>query len=410
VPQLIAKRVLLGVSGGIAAYKAAELARRLISDGADVRVVMTSGAREFVTPLTFQALTGQAVRSELFDAAHEAAMGHIELARWAQLILIAPASADLIARLAHGMADDLLTTVCVASQAPLILAPAMNQAMWAHPATQGNVDLLRQRGVRFVGPAEGEQACGDVGPGRMAEPPDVVDFVRGILTPDGPLQGVPALVTAGPTREAIDPVRFLGNRSSGKMGYALAEALAEAGAQVTLVSGPVALESPPAVARILVETALQMHAEVMRRIAATRLFVSCAAVADYRPESPAARKIKKSAATLELRLIKNPDVLAEVTALERPPFTVGFAAETEHLERHAEEKRRAKGVDMIAANQVGVAEGAARLGFESDDNSLTVFWEHGRRVLPRQPKRQLAGQLVELIAERWHAKIAAESA
>ncbi len=413
MPQLLAKRVLLGVSGGIAAYKAAELARLLIKAGAEVRVVMTPAALEFVAPMTFQALTGHPVRSALFDAAHEAAMGHIELARWADVLLIAPASADLLARLAHGMADDLLSTLCLATAAPLILAPAMNQAMWAHPATQANLELLRQRGAIQAGPVAGEQACGDVGPGRMSEPTEILEVVGQTLVPRGPLAGVPVLLTAGPTREALDPVRFFGNRSSGKMGYALAEALADVGAQVTLVSGPVALTVPRGVERIAVESALEMYEAVMQRVGAARLFIACAAVADYRPEAPAGQKIKKQLAALELRLIKNPDILADVAAMENPPFTVGFAAETEDVEHHAEAKRRAKRVDMIAANQVGdapdAAGGATRLGFESDDNALILLWEQGRRLLPRQPKRQLARQLVKLIAERWHAQTAAEN-
>jgi phosphopantothenoylcysteine decarboxylase/phosphopantothenate--cysteine ligase len=411
---------LLGVSGGIAAYKAAELARLLIKAGAEVRVVMTRAATEFVAPMSFQALTGRPVRTELFDAAHEAAMGHIELARWADAIVIAPASANLLARLAHGLADDLLSTLCLAATAPLVVAPAMNQAMWGHPATQSNLELLRERGTLFAGPAEGEQACGDTGVGRMAEPEQILRVLSQRLIPVGPLTGVQVLLTAGPTREALDPVRYLGNRSSGKMGYALAEALALAGARVTLISGPVALAPPTGVERILVESALQMHAAVMQRIAAAGMFVACAAVADYRPEAPAEQKIKKDVTALELRLIKNPDILADVAARENPPFTVGFAAETENVERHAEAKRQAKRIDMIAANRVGEVSGAgiepsldattgvARLGFESDDNALTVLWDQGRQVLPRQPKRRLAQQLVELIAERWHAKTAAQ--
>lgn len=416
LPLLPARRILLGVSGGIAAYKAAELTRLLTKAGAEVRVVMTPAATEFVAPMSFQALTGRPVRTELFDAAHEAAMGHIELARWADAVLIAPASADLLARLAHGLADDLLSTLCLAAAAPLVVAPAMNQAMWAHPATRANLELLRERGTVFAGPAEGEQACGDVGVGRMAEPGQILEVLTRCLVPDGPLAGVSVLLTAGPTREALDPVRYLGNRSSGKMGYALAEALAAVGARVTLISGPVALAAPSGVERIQVESALEMHAAVMQRIDAAGIFVACAAVADYRPEAPAEQKIKKTVTALELRLIKNPDILADVAARANPPFTVGFAAETQDVERYAEAKRRAKRIDMIAANQVGEADGdeadeggqATRLGFESDDNALTVLWEHGRQVLPRQSKRRLAQQLTELIAERWHAKTAAQ--
>ncbi len=401
--RLTQRRVLLVVTGGIAAYKSAELARLLRREGAEVRVAMTAAATQFVGPLTFQALSGNPVRTELFDPAHEAAMGHIELARWAELVLVAPASADFIARLAAGLADDLAATLCLATTAPLALAPAMNQAMWRNVATQQNVERLARRGVLLWGPDEGAQACGDVGPGRMLEPAALLERVCAI-SGCGPLARVRVLLTAGPTREPIDPVRFVGNRSSGKMGYALAAALRDAGAAVTLVSGPVALPTPPGVERVDVETAEQMHAAVMARVRDCAIFVGCAAVADYRPATVAAGKIKKTESRLALELVRNPDVLADVARLDPPPFTVGFAAETEELTAHAETKRRAKGVDMIAANLVGGAHG----GFETDDNALTLSWEGGGETLARAPKPALARALTDLIARRFHARAAAQ--
>ncbi|MEJ2575259.1 MAG: bifunctional phosphopantothenoylcysteine decarboxylase/phosphopantothenate--cysteine ligase CoaBC [Gammaproteobacteria bacterium] len=397
------RRVLLGVTAGIAAYKAAELARLLIKAGAEVRVVMTPSAARFVAPLTFQALTGEMVRTALFDEAHEAAMGHIELARWADVVLVAPASADFLARCAAGMADDLLTTLCLASDAPLLVAPAMNRTMWAHPATVDNVALLRRRGVVVLPPASGEQACGEVGPGRLPEPPELLAVLAGRLG-GGRLGGLRAVVTAGPTREPLDPVRFLGNRSSGRMGYAVARALAAAGAEVELVSGPVALDPPAGVRRRNVESAQEMRRAVFEVLPGADLFVATAAVADYRPAEPAPGKIKKQAERLTVELVRNPDILAEVAAQEPRPFIVGFAAETDDLAFHAEHKRRAKGLDMIAANLVG----SGRLGFDTGDNSLLVLWEGGRADLPVQPKTRLAEQLVALIAERLHAPTAAE--
>ncbi len=397
--------ILLGVSGGIAAYKAAELVRRLRERGCEVRVVMTAAATEFVGPLTFQALSGQPVRTSLLDPAAEAGMGHIELARWADRVLMAPATADLIARLAAGLADDLPTTLALATQAPLYLAPAMNQQMWCHPATQENIGRLRARGVHILGPGEGSQACGDQGPGRMLEP---MEIVAALLDPlpgaqfapvAGRLMGVRALVTAGPTREPLDPVRYLGNRSSGRMGYAVAAALAGLGAEVTLVSGPTALPTPARVERIDVETAREMHGAVMDRIGGIDLYVGAAAVADYRPESPGEQKIKKHQDALVVRLVRNPDILAEVAALPRPPFTVGFAAETERVEEHALTKLNAKRLKMIAANQVGAAEG----GFERAENALTVLWSGGRRDFPMMSKTRLAVELAQLIAERYVA-------
>lgn len=389
------RRILLGVTGGIAAYKSAELVRRLRERGAEVQVVMTAAATAFITPLTLQALSGRAVRTGLMDPQAEAAMSHIELARWADCILIAPASADFIARLAHGLADDLLSTVCLASEAPLVVAPAMNRVMWQHPATQANCATLAARGVRLLGPAAGEQACGEVGAGRMLEPMALVEALK-VTPPAVDLRGLTVLVTAGPTREPLDPVRFLTNRSSGKMGYAVAEAARDAGADVILVSGPVHLPAPAGVICMRVETAEAMRAAVLQHIAAADLFIATAAVADYRPAVRAADKIKKNGEPLTLSLEPTPDILAEVAARPERPFTVGFAAETERLAAYAEAKRRRKNIDMIAANQVD----DRGLGFDSDDNALTVFWEGGSLALPRQPKRALASALLALIAER----------
>ena len=400
---LIGKKLLLGITGGIAAYKAAVLVRLLRKAQAEVQVVMTRAATEFITPLTLQALSGRPVRHSLFDPGHEAAMGHIELARWSDLILVAPASADFMARLAAGMADDLLATLCLASEAPLALAPAMNQGMWRNPATADNLERLRRRGRLIWGPADGEQACGDTGPGRMLEPEALLqklgDFFAG-----GPLQGMRVLLTAGPTREPIDPVRYLSNRSSGKMGYALARAFVARGAEVVLVSGPVALPAPVGITRLDVETALEMEAAVMERAGECDIFVACAAVADYRPLLQSDQKIKKERQRLELGLTRNPDILAEVAGLPRPPFTVGFAAETQHPSEYAEKKRRIKGVDMIAANLVGAAEG----GFERDENALILLWEGGRSDLPMAEKGQLAASMVDQIIENYEQRDTAE--
>jgi phosphopantothenoylcysteine decarboxylase/phosphopantothenate--cysteine ligase len=401
--MLSSRRILLGVTGGIAAYKAAELTRLLSRAGAEVQVVMTAAATQFVSELTFQALSGRPVRVKLFDPAHEAAMGHIELARWADLVLVAPASADFLARLASGRADDLLSTLCLATSAPVAVAPAMNRLMWSNPATQANLATLGDRGVHLWGPAEGDQACGESGPGRMLEPAELLDHATSRLG-GGPLAGVRALVTAGPTREPLDPVRFLGNRSSGKMGFAVAEALALAGAHVTLVSGPVALGAPSGVTRVDVETASQMQAAVAERLTGCDLLVATAAVADYRPANVATEKIKKASADMEVRLVRNPDILAEVAARPDAPFTVGFAAETADVEAYAQAKLDAKGLDLIAANYVG--EGAA---FDQDDNALTVLWPGGGRLqLPRADKGTLARELVRTITERLHARTATQ--
>jgi len=401
--RLRGRRILLGISAGVAAYKAAELARLLIKAGALVRVVMTPSAHEFIGAQTLQAITGEPVRDAIFDAAHEAAMGHIELARWAEVILVAPATADFLAKLRAGIADTLLHTLCVASEAPLAVAPAMNEKMWLDPATQMNVQALRERGLHVWGPASGEQACGDVGPGRMLEPQELLMLLEELFG-RGRFFGRKVVLTAGPTREPLDAVRFLGNRSSGKMGYALAEALLREGADLTLVSGPVALTAPVGTRLVEVETAQQMYDVVINSMSGVDLFIACAAVADYRPAKVAEQKIKKAADSLNIQLVKNPDILRSVAALPDKPFCVGFAAETENLESYAKAKLRDKGIEMIAANQVGV-----RQGFESDDNSLLVLWEGGRSLLPNQPKASLAEQLVSLIADRIDAQITTEN-
>jgi phosphopantothenoylcysteine decarboxylase/phosphopantothenate--cysteine ligase len=389
-------RVLLGVTGGIAAYKAAELVRRLREQGAEVQVVMTEGAQHFVGAATFQALSGRPVRSNLWDAAAEAAMGHIELARWADRIVVAPASADFLARLAHGLANDLLTTLCLATDAPISVAPAMNRLMWSNPATQANVATLQSRGVTIIGPAEGEQACGETGAGRMVEPADIVATLVARDAPQGPLAGRKVVVTAGPTRERIDPVRFITNRSSGKMGYAVAEALREAGAEVVIVSGPVSVCTPHGVKRVDVETAEQMMDAVRAELPGTDVFIAAAAVSDYRPVQVAAEKIKKTSDSLMIALSRTTDILATVAAGTPRPFVVGFAAETQNVERNALAKLEGKFLDMIAANQVG-----DRLAFDCDDNALTVYWPGGKREFARASKRDVARGLVALVAERF---------
>jgi phosphopantothenoylcysteine decarboxylase/phosphopantothenate--cysteine ligase len=403
--------ILLGVSGGIAAYKSPDLVRRLRERGAEVQVVMTQGAQQFVTATTFQAVSGRAVRAELWDPAAEAAMGHIELARWADLVLIAPATADLLARIAAGRADDLLTTLLLATAAPVAVAPAMNSLMWAKPATQDNVKALRNRGVTVIGPGHGSQACGETGDGRMSEPLEIVAAIEAQMAQahaqahvqahvqardaDGPLSGCKVVITAGPTREAIDPVRYITNRSSGKMGFAIAEAARAAGAEVTLIAGPVQLASPPGVARIDVLTAAQMHDAVMAVIEDAQIFIGTAAVADYRPIQIAPRKLKKIGERLDIELEQTVDILASVAARQNKPFTVGFAAETHDVESYARDKLERKGLDMIAANEVGDDR-----GFDCDDNALLVLWpSEGRVSLPSASKTQLAAQLVKLIAE-----------
>lgn len=397
------KRILLGVTGSIAAYKSADLVRRLRETGAEVRVIMTAGGREFITPLTLQAVSGHPVHSELLDVGAEAGMGHIELAKWADLVLIAPASADCLARLVQGRADDLLGAVCLASNAPLAVAPAMNQAMWADAATQANVETLRQRAVHIFGPGEGEQACGDVGAGRMLEPGELVKESMALFA-TGSLAGLQVLVTAGPTREPIDPMRYISNRSSGRMGYAVAEACVEAGAKVTLVSGPVCLPGPERVTRINIETANEMLAAVESKLGECDIFISAAAVADYRPVQRAEQKMKKSDETISLELTRTDDVLAIIAARNEAPFTVGFAAETENVIRNAQAKLQAKSLDMIAANKIGKSENGEPLGVESEDNALSVFWQGGGQDLPKAHKSQLARQLIALIGQRYHEK------
>ena len=393
------RRILLGITGGVAAYKGADLSRRLVEAGAEVQVVMTRAACAFISPMTLQAVSGRAVRSELMDPEAEAGMGHIELARWPDAILVAPASAHFLARVSHGLADDLLTTLCLATDMPMFLAPAMNRLMWANPATQSNVSRLRDRGVHILGPGVGAQACGETGAGRMLEPLELLQGLASRLAGDDLLKGSRVLVTAGPTREPLDPVRFMTNRSSGKMGFAVAQAAAAMGAQVTLVSGPVALDTPSCVERIDVETAAEMRAAVVPRAGDAHIFIATAAVSDYRPLAAEGRKIKKSADRLQLELVRNPDILAEVAALPSGPFCVGFAAETHDLESYARGKLTAKGLDMIAANTVGNG-----LAFDHDQNALHLFWPGGDEMLPTAAKTELAIVLMRRVAERFHAQ------
>ena len=396
IPNLQARRILLGVTGGIAAYKAADLTRRLVEAGAEVQVVMTQGAQHFIGATTFQALSGRTVRDSLWDSQGEAAMGHIELARWPHLILIAPASADLIARLAMGRADDLLTTLVLATDKPVAIAPAMNRLMWSNAATQANVATLNARGMHILGPGAGFQACGEVGEGRMREPLDVrADVVQ--LLASGPLQGRQVVITAGPTREPLDPVRFITNRSSGKQGYALAQAFADLGARVTLISGPTNLSAPIGVHRVDVETAQQMCEASLEAASQADLFIGTAAVADYRAANIAAEKIKKQASEFSLQLTRNDDILMRVRAQHPQLFMVGFAAETEKLEQHARKKLANKNLQMVAANWVG--NGRA---FDRDDNQLSVFWDGEHRELASAPKDVIARELAALIVERYN--------
>ena len=391
---LNSRRVLLGVTGGIAAYKSADLVRRLRDAGAEVRVVMSHGATAFITPLTFQAVSGNPVHTELLDEAAEAGMGHIELARWADQVLVAPATANFIARLAHGLADDLLSTICLATAAPVALAPAMNQQMWSNPATRANCELLEQRGIDLIGPASGAQACGETGPGRMVEPSELVKALA--ASRESVLAGMHVLVTAGPTYEDIDPVRFIANRSSGRMGFAIAQAARDAGARVSLVAGPVALETPQGIERTDVRSAREMCDVVLKLAVSADVFISVAAVADYRPARPAAQKLKKGLPRQKVELVANPDIVSEVAALEGGPLTVGFAAETEKLKEHALEKLSCKRLDMIAANRVG----QAGSGFESDHNEILLLTPSGEQNLGKGSKRKLAQLLIEAVASR----------
>ncbi|APP79100.1 bifunctional phosphopantothenoylcysteine decarboxylase/phosphopantothenate--cysteine ligase CoaBC [Xanthomonas hortorum] len=407
------QRLLLCVGGGIAAYKSLELVRRLRDAGAQVQVAMTSGAQQFVTPLSFQALSGQPTRTTLWDSAAEQAMGHIELARWADQVIVAPATADLLARLAHGLADDLVTTLCLATTAPLTVAPAMNHRMWLHPATQANVATLRTRGVSVVGPDDGPLAEGESGPGRLAEPAAIIAAVSGTAAPaasrsaaapafvpgSAQLEGLRIVISAGPTFEDLDPVRYVGNRSSGKMGYALAAAAAYQGAEVVLVSGPVHQTTPAGVQRIDVRSAAQMRDAVLGAFPAD-IYIGAAAVADYTPKRVVAQKIKKTGETLTLELVRTPDILAEVAAQTGAlKLVVGFAAETHDVEHYARGKLAAKRLDLIIANQVGIEGG----GFESDNNAAIAYWQGGERGFPSSSKTELAEQLLALIAERLQA-------
>jgi phosphopantothenoylcysteine decarboxylase/phosphopantothenate--cysteine ligase len=404
--SLANKQILLGVTGGIAAYKSADLVRRLQDAGASVQVVMTPAAQEFITPLTLQALSGNPVHTQLLDPEAEAGMGHIQLARWADLVLIAPATADFMARLAQGMGNDLLTSICLATKAPIALAPAMNQGMWHNAATQANLECLIERKVIVFGPAEGGQACGDVGPGRMLEPLQLVDAVAGLFTP-GSLAGKTLVITAGPTREAIDPVRYLSNHSSGKMGYALAEAAAEAGAKTILISGPTQLKTPARVTRIDVTSAQEMYEASMAAAPDCDLFIAAAAVADYRPAQVASQKLKKGAEdSITLTLVKNPDIVASIAALHRRPFTVGFAAETEQLLEHARAKLQRKKLDLVIANNVG----DTQIGFNSDDNAVTLVDNSGVQALSQRSKTQLARELIAILAGRLDKHSASEQA
>ncbi|MFD2820451.1 bifunctional phosphopantothenoylcysteine decarboxylase/phosphopantothenate--cysteine ligase CoaBC [Paraglaciecola chathamensis] len=410
--QLAQKKILLGITGGIAAYKTPDLVRKLTALGAQVRCVMSASAAEFVSPLALQAVSGHPVGDDLLDRNAEAAMGHIELAKWADKVLIAPTTANFMAKLAHGLADDLLSTLCLATSAPIYIAPAMNQQMWHAKATQANLGVLQQRGVTILGPAPGEQACGDVGLGRMLEPVDIADMLaQSSMEPL--LANRHIVITAGPTREEIDPVRFISNHSSGKMGYALASAAVALGAKVTLVSGPVNLPCPAGVDLVNVVSAEQMHSAVMKAVGATQsdtastnmqpncdIFIGCAAVADYKPQQKTEQKIKKSDTELTLTFTRNPDILSDVAHLAQPPFTVGFAAETQDVAHYAQDKLKRKKLDMIAANDVS----QAGLGFNSEQNALNVYWNNGGKNLGVADKSQLAISLMTLVAQRHAVK------
>jgi phosphopantothenoylcysteine decarboxylase/phosphopantothenate--cysteine ligase len=392
--------IVLGISGGIAAYKTPELVRRLRERGADVQIVMTASAGEFVTQTSLQAVSGHPIRSNLWDKEAEASMSHIELARWADLVLIAPATAEIMARLAGGGAPDLLTTLCLATEAPIAIAPAMNRVMWANPAVQANRETLEERGMRILGPDHGSQACGETGAGRMLEPDVIADAVcrpevAGAVA-DGILAGRTVLVTAGPTREPIDPVRYITNRSSGKMGYAIAAAAHALGARVIMISGPVSLPEPRGAEVVRVETAAEMHKATHERVAEADIFIAAAAVSDYRPAEASARKIKKTKDAMTLELVRSPDVLASVAALAEAPFTVGFAAETENVREYALGKLTNKKLDMIVANRVG-----SDCGFDYDDNAAEILWAGGDKAFEKMPKSELAAGLMDVIAARF---------
>jgi len=394
------QRILLGVTGGIAAYKSAEIVRRLQDQHCEVRVVMTQSAEQFIGPLTFQALTGHPTYKHLFDSTDNA-MEHIDLARWADKILIAPASANFMAKLVGGLADDLLSTLCLAADIPIYIAPAMNQAMWANKATQDNLSVLIERDIQILGPDEGSQACGEIGPGRLLEP---VEIVSTILANKETLKGKTVVITAGPTREALDPVRFISNHSSGKMGYELAKQAKLAGATVKLVSGPTQLFAPKGITHYPVETAEEMHQTVMQHMASADLFIACAAVADYRPQSVANNKIKKDADTLNIQMKKNPDILADVCQLTDKPYCVGFAAETENLLENAQKKLKAKSADLIIANQVGKSSEGESVGFNADTNHAFIVSKNSTIDLGQHPKSQLAQHLIQHIAESYEKR------
>ncbi|EOU1339251.1 bifunctional phosphopantothenoylcysteine decarboxylase/phosphopantothenate--cysteine ligase CoaBC [Cronobacter malonaticus] len=398
---LAGKKIVLGVSGGIAAYKTPELVRRLRERGAEVRVAMTEAAKAFITPLSLQAVSGYPVSDSLLDPAAEAAMGHIELGKWADLVILAPATADLIARVAAGMANDLVTTICLATPSPVAVVPAMNQQMYRNITTQQNIELLASRGLRIWGPDSGSQACGDVGPGRMLDPLKIVELAANHFAPVNDLQHLNIMITAGPTRERLDPVRYITNDSSGKMGFAIAAAASARGARVTLVAGPVALATPPGVERIDVESALEMEAAVQQRAQQQQIFIGCAAVADYRAETISSEKIKKQGDELTLKMVKNPDIVAGVAALsQNRPYVVGFAAETNNVEEYARQKRLRKNLDLICANDVS----QAGHGFNSDTNALHLFWQEGDKVLPLERKALLGQRLLDEIVTRYDEK------
>jgi phosphopantothenoylcysteine decarboxylase / phosphopantothenate---cysteine ligase len=404
--MLINLKILLGISGGIAAYKSAELIRLFKKNGADVRVVMTHNATQFITPLTIQALSGNSIHIDLFDAGADNGMDHINLARWADVFIIAPASANIIAKMNHGLADDLLSTLYLAATCPIFIAPAMNQAMWSKAVTQTNLSSLQKQGVLTIGPDQGSQACGETGFGRMTEPTAICQYIIEHYSQDNdkankPLHNLKIMISAGPTREALDPIRYITNRSSGKMGYAIAEAAIKAGADVTLITGPVSLSAPSHCACIAVESAAEMHEAVLSRAHDHHIYIAAAAVADYSPAQVNACKIKKQADNINLALIKTKDILADLTQLQKHPFTVGFAAETNDLANYALDKLKNKNLDMIAANLVGTAVG----GFDSDVNALHVFWNNGDLVLPMSDKNIIAAQLIDLITTRYKSSL-----
>ena len=395
MPESSIPKILVGVTGGIAAYKSCELVRRLTDKGAQVRVVLSSGAEAFVTPLTFQALSGNPVHTELLDSDAEAGMGHIELARWADQVVIAPATANFIARLAAGRADDLLSTLCIATKAPIGIAPSMNQGMWSDTATQSNLTIVEQRGIQIIGPDSGDQACGDIGLGRMSEPQDIIAALWNSANSKS-LSGKKVVITAGPTREILDPVRYLSNYSSGKMGYALAMECAKAGADTILISGPVGLPSPHGVQRIDVESTRQMHEQTMAAIEGADIFIAAAAVSDYRAETPSSQKVKKTATALQINLVKNPDILAAVSSLKSHPYLVGFAAESENLLQNAKLKLDAKNLDLIVANDISIP----GIGFQSDENAVSLLTKDEQQDIAQSPKRLIAAKIIEFIMQK----------